>query len=172
MTVQGPGKETTTRRHVTQGGGGGAFGSGSQSALGLCGPHLWANLSPSQELRGTPVLLRRPLSPLLLPTSPKPKMLIPLLPPSLLVHPWPSLYLSSPPSRPAPTCPCLAPQVQEMVSDFFKGKTLNHSINPDEAVAYGAAIQGNILAGSKECKVGRFLRVLGGKAIWEGGEGV
>jgi L1 cell adhesion molecule like protein len=44
------------------------------------------------------------------------------------------------------------PKVQEMVSDFFKGKTLNHSINPDEAVAYGAAIQGNILAGSKECK--------------------
>jgi len=27
-----------------------------------------------------------------------------------------------------------------MLSDFFNGKKLNHSINPDEAVAYGAAV--------------------------------
>jgi len=27
-----------------------------------------------------------------------------------------------------------------MLSDFFNGKTLNKSINPDEAVAYGAAV--------------------------------
>jgi len=34
-----------------------------------------------------------------------------------------------------------------MLSDFFNGKNLNKSINPDEAVAYGAAVQGGILGG-------------------------
>jgi len=37
------------------------------------------------------------------------------------------------------------PKVQELLSDFFNGKTLNKSINPDEAVAYGAAVQAAIL---------------------------
>jgi len=32
------------------------------------------------------------------------------------------------------------PKIQKMLSDFFNGKTLNRSINPDEAVAYGAAV--------------------------------
>jgi len=32
------------------------------------------------------------------------------------------------------------PKVQTMLSDFFNGKQLNRSINPDEAVAYGAAV--------------------------------
>merc|ERR1712093_940225 len=32
------------------------------------------------------------------------------------------------------------PKVQQLISDFFNGKTLNRSINPDEAVAYGAAV--------------------------------
>ena len=32
------------------------------------------------------------------------------------------------------------PKVQELLKEFFGGKTLNKSINPDEAVAYGAAI--------------------------------
>ncbi|RJE16366.1 heat shock, partial [Aspergillus sclerotialis] len=31
------------------------------------------------------------------------------------------------------------PKIQKMVSDFFNGKEPNRSINPDEAVAYGAA---------------------------------
>merc|ERR1712070_891548 len=39
------------------------------------------------------------------------------------------------------------PKVQSMLSDFFNGKTLNKSINPDEAVAYGAAVQAAILNG-------------------------
>jgi heat shock protein 1/8 len=37
------------------------------------------------------------------------------------------------------------PKVQQMLSDFFNGKVLNRSINPDEAVAYGAAVQAAFL---------------------------
>ena len=33
-----------------------------------------------------------------------------------------------------------------MLKDFFDGKTLNKSVNPDEAVAYGAAVQAAILS--------------------------
>ncbi len=38
------------------------------------------------------------------------------------------------------------PKIQELVKQFFNGKTLCNAINPDEAVAYGAAIQGSILS--------------------------
>ncbi|EPX74268.1 heat shock protein [Schizosaccharomyces octosporus yFS286] len=37
------------------------------------------------------------------------------------------------------------PKVQRLVSDFFQGRPLNKSINPDEAVAYGAAVQAAVL---------------------------
>jgi len=39
------------------------------------------------------------------------------------------------------------PKIQSMLQDFFNGKTLNRSINPDEAVAYGATVQAAILSG-------------------------
>lgn len=39
------------------------------------------------------------------------------------------------------------PKIQSMISDFFGGKQLNRSINPDEAVAYGATVQAAILSG-------------------------
>ncbi|GMH56659.1 hypothetical protein TL16_g02189 [Triparma laevis f. inornata] len=39
------------------------------------------------------------------------------------------------------------PKVQELLSEYFGGKVLNKGINPDEAVAYGAAVQAGILSG-------------------------
>jgi len=39
------------------------------------------------------------------------------------------------------------PKIQELLQEFFDGKELNKGINPDEAVAYGAAVQGGILSG-------------------------
>jgi heat shock protein 1/8 len=41
------------------------------------------------------------------------------------------------------------PKIRDMVSAFFNGKKLNDSVHPDEAVAYGAAVQAHILTGGK-----------------------
>merc|ERR1712198_205077 len=42
------------------------------------------------------------------------------------------------------------PKIQKLVKDFFGGKDPNRGINPDEAVAYGAAVQAGILQGSDD----------------------
>ncbi|SCU83756.1 LAFA_0D05556g1_1 [Lachancea sp. 'fantastica'] len=49
------------------------------------------------------------------------------------------------------------PKVQKLVTDFFNGKEPNRSINPDEAVAYGAAVQAAILTGDQSSKTQDLL---------------
>lgn len=51
------------------------------------------------------------------------------------------------------------PKIQKLLSDHFGGKDLNKSINPDEAVAYGAAVQAAILTGANK-KSNKFDKVL------------
>ena len=51
------------------------------------------------------------------------------------------------------------PKIQNMLSEFFGGKELNKSINPDEAVAYGAAVQASILSGYESAKTKDLLLV-------------
>jgi L1 cell adhesion molecule like protein len=50
------------------------------------------------------------------------------------------------------------PKVQQLLSEFFGGKALNKSINPDEAVAYGATVQATILSNSDT--TGKFDQLL------------
>merc|ERR1712026_601296 len=49
------------------------------------------------------------------------------------------------------------PKIKKLLSEFFNGKNLNQSINPDEAVAYGAAVQAAILSGDKSDNVQDIL---------------
>ena len=51
------------------------------------------------------------------------------------------------------------PKIQKLISNFFNGKELNKSINPDEVVAYGAAVQADILTGEKHESVYDHLLV-------------
>lgn len=50
------------------------------------------------------------------------------------------------------------PKIQELLSDYFNGKTLNKSVNPDECVAYGAAVQAAIL--NKQDTSGKLDKVV------------
>jgi len=49
------------------------------------------------------------------------------------------------------------PKIQKLLQDYFNGKDLNKSINPDEAVAYGASVQAAILHGDKSEEVQDLL---------------
>jgi heat shock protein 1/8 len=49
------------------------------------------------------------------------------------------------------------PKIQSQLENFFNGKALNKSINPDEAVAYGAAVQAALLSGVKDSKIDDVL---------------
>jgi L1 cell adhesion molecule like protein len=44
------------------------------------------------------------------------------------------------------------PRIRQLVTEYFNGKKLNDSVNPDEAVAYGAAVQAHILSGGQSKK--------------------
>merc|ERR1712196_197185 len=49
------------------------------------------------------------------------------------------------------------PKIQQLLMEYFNGKELCKSINPDEAVAYGAAVQAAILSGEQDEKLGDIL---------------
>ena len=49
------------------------------------------------------------------------------------------------------------PKIQQLLSEFFNGKELCKSINPDECVAYGAAVQAAVLTGTKDEKISELL---------------
>lgn len=42
------------------------------------------------------------------------------------------------------------PKIQQLVKEFFNGKEPSRGINPDEAVAYGAAVQAGVLSGEED----------------------
>lgn len=51
------------------------------------------------------------------------------------------------------------PKIQQLVKEFFNGKEPSRGINPDEAVAYGAAVQAGVLSGEED--TGEFLMHIG-----------
>ena len=57
------------------------------------------------------------------------------------------------------------PKIQSLVSEFFGGRQLNKSINPDEAVAYGAAVQAAVLTGQTSEKTADLLLLDVGSSI-------
>lgn len=51
------------------------------------------------------------------------------------------------------------PKIQEILRKFFSGKELNKNINPEEAIAYGAAVQAAIITGNKSEIVDNLLLI-------------
>ena len=51
------------------------------------------------------------------------------------------------------------PKIQKMLTEFMNGKDLNKSVNPDEAVAYGVAVQAAILSGDSSDTIKDVLLV-------------
>ena len=49
------------------------------------------------------------------------------------------------------------PKIRQLLTDYFGGKKLNDSVNPDEAVAYGAAVQAHILTGGGNDKTSDII---------------
>jgi len=49
------------------------------------------------------------------------------------------------------------PKIQQLLKEFFNGKELCQNVNPDEAVAYGAAVQGAVLSGVKDEKLDSLI---------------
>ena len=45
------------------------------------------------------------------------------------------------------------PKVQQLLKEFFNGKEPSRGINPDEAVAYGAAVQGGVISGEEQTEI-------------------
>lgn len=52
------------------------------------------------------------------------------------------------------------PKVQQLVKEFFNGKEPTRGINPDEAVAYGAAVQAGVLSGDEDTGMKVFLNTV------------
>lgn len=48
------------------------------------------------------------------------------------------------------------PKIQQLVKEFFNGKEPSRGINPDEAVAYGAAVQAGVLSGEEDTGIFSF----------------
>ncbi|CAG8615989.1 5427_t:CDS:2 [Acaulospora morrowiae] len=51
------------------------------------------------------------------------------------------------------------PEIQKIISNFFNGKELNKSFNPDEVIAYGAAVKAACLSGVRSGKLDNILNI-------------
>lgn len=51
------------------------------------------------------------------------------------------------------------PKIQQLVKEFFNGKEPSRGINPDEAVAYGAAVQAGVLSGEEDTGESSLLEI-------------